>query len=227
MMNKKLVDILNKYEGDDTDLCYYVFDILKSEEKPEVGLKFFYESIKTEQPDGSMQLEKIYTLEELKNWDKLYSKYINELLIAVVNKAHLQNWNVDKFYSILWEKIINDIILENDKMKAFMIFKFAQSLLMPYVEINKPMSMDDEHFNDIIKRNQATIIKIRHIRSLNLAQKTEVSSLILQEINNVKTFEEQSVILAVVLDEVTQDRIKELMQMLSNGKVELPIEEKE
>ena len=36
-MNEKIPAVLNSYVGDDTDLCYYVFDILRQEEKPEVG----------------------------------------------------------------------------------------------------------------------------------------------------------------------------------------------
>ena len=46
-MNEKIPAVLNSYVGDDTDLCYYVFDILRQEEKPEVGLQYFYENIRT------------------------------------------------------------------------------------------------------------------------------------------------------------------------------------
>ena len=46
-MNEKIADILNNYIGDDTDLCYYIFDILRQEEKPEIGLRYFYENIRT------------------------------------------------------------------------------------------------------------------------------------------------------------------------------------
>ena len=89
----------------------------------------------------------------------------------------------------------------------------------PYVEIESPLSMSDEKFSEILEKNKDLIIKIRHILSLNFAQKTEVASLILNEIQKNKSFEEQSVILAVVLDDFTQRKVNGLMQMLGNANV--------
>jgi hypothetical protein len=106
-------------------------------------------------------------------------------------------------------------------LKAFVIFKFAQNALMPYIEIDTPLTMKDETFNDILSKNQSTIIKIRHILALNFTQKTEVSSLILNELQKVKTFEEQCVILAVALDDFTQGKIKGFMQALSSGNIQV------
>lgn len=79
--------------------------------------------------------------------------------------------------------------------------------------------MSDEKFSEILEKNKDLIIKIRHILSLNFTQKTEVASLILNEIQKNKSFEEQSVILAIVLDEFTQRKVNGLMQMLGNANV--------
>lgn len=116
-------------------------------------------------------------------------------------------------------KISTDILFENEKTKSFVLFKMAQNPLMPYVEIESPLSMSDEKFSEILEKNKDLIIKIRHILSLNFAQKTEVASLILNEIQKNKSFEEQSVILAVVLDDFTQRKVNGLMQMLGNANV--------
>jgi hypothetical protein len=220
-MNEKIAGILNTYAGDDTDLCYYVFEILSQEENPDVGLKYFYENIRTNKTNASQTLEKKFSIDELKKWDELYSKYISELLTMVVSKAHLEQWNAEKFYSVLWERINTDLFFEDSKLKAFVIFKFAQNALMPYIEIDTPLTMKDEIFNDILSKNQSTIIKIRHILALNFTQKTEVSSLILNELQKVKTFEEQCVILAVVLDDFAQGKIKGFMQALSSGNIQV------
>lgn len=220
-MNEKISAVLNSYVGDDTDLCYYVFDILRQEEKPEVGLQYFYENIRTKKSNASQVLEKHYTIEELTKMDKLYAKYINELLLMTVNKAHLEHWNTGKFYGVLWEKISTDLFFEDDEIKAFVIFKFAQNVLMPYIEIDVPLTMKDESFNDILNQNQLVIMKIRHILALNFSQKTEVSSLILKELQNIKTFEEQSVVLAVALEDFTQHKLNGFMQMLSSGNIQV------
>ncbi len=218
-MNEKIANILNNYVGDDTDLCCYIFHILRQEEKPAVGLRYFYENIRINKSNASQILEKQYTTEELTKLDNLYAKYINELLPMIVNKAHLEHWSVEKFYEVLWKKINTDIFFDNDKIRAFVIFQFAQNKLMPYMEIDHPLTMKDEIFTDILNKNQLIIMKIRHILSLNLSQKTEVASLILKELQNVETFEDQCVVLAFALEDFTQNKLNGFMQILSNGNI--------
>lgn len=218
-MNEKIDEILKTYAGDDTDLCYYIFNILKQTERPGSGLKYFMEKIRTRNSDATYVLEKKFSINELQQLDSIYAKYTNELLTAVVNKAHLANWSVDKFYNVLWEKLDTDILFEDDKTKSFVLFKLAQNSLMPYIEIESPLSMDDEKFSDILERNKDTIIKIRHILALNFTQKTEVASLILKEIQKNELYEEQCVILAIALDDFTQVKVNGLMQMLGNANV--------
>ena len=218
-MNEKIDEILMTYVGDDTDLCYYIFNILKQSENPGSDLECFMEKIRTRSSDATYSLEKKFSINELQQLDSIYAKYINELLTAMVNKAHLSNWGVGKFYDNLWEKIITDILFENDKVKSFVLFKLAQNPLMPYMEIESPLSMDDEQFSDILEKNKEIIIKIRHILSLNFTQKTEVASLLLKEIQKNKSFKEQCVILAIALDDFTQGKVNGLMQMLGNTNV--------
>lgn len=220
-MNEKIDEILKTYAGDDTDLCYYIFNILKQTERPGSGLKYFMEKIRTRNSDATYVLEKKFSINELQQLDSIYAKYTNELLTAVVNKAHLANWSVDKFYNVLWEKLYTDILFEDDKTKSFVLFKLAQNSLMPYIEIESPLSMDDEKFSDILERNKDTIIKIRHILALNFTQKTEVASLILKEIQKNELYEEQCVILAIALDDFTQVKVNGLMQMLGNANVKI------
>lgn len=171
-MNEKIANILNNYAGDDTDLCCYIFHILRQEEKPAVGLKYFYENIRTNKSNASQILEKQYTMEELTKLDNFYTKYINDLLLMIVNKAHLEHWSVEEFYEVIWEKINTDIFFDDDKIKAFVIFQFAQNKLMPYMENDHLLAMKNELFTDTLYKNQLIIMKIRHILSLSLFQKT-------------------------------------------------------
>lgn len=215
-MNEKMDKILSTYVGDDTDLCYYIFDILKKSENPGRGLEHFMERIRMQSSDATYSLKKNFSINELQRLDSLYAKYVNELLNAIVHKAHISNWSVEKFYDILWEKINEDILFENDKVKSFALFKLAQNPLIPYVQIEKPLSMDDEKFKNILEKNKNIIINIRHILALNFTQKTEFASLILKEIQKNKSFDEQCVILAIVLDDFAKDKV---MQMLGNTNV--------
>ncbi len=79
----------------------------------------------------------------------------------------------------------------------------------------------NKEFSDIIKKDKNIIIKIKHILSLNFTQKTEVASLILNEIQKVESFKEQSVILAIALDDFTQKTMKDLTQMLGNADIKI------
>lgn len=220
-MKTKIDEILNTYSGEDTDLCYYIFNLLRQADAPGNDLGYFMKKIRTPSSDKSQILEKRFSLEELQKLDSLYAQYINELLRAIVNKAHLSDWSTNEFYNVLWEKISTDIFFEDDKAKAFVLFKLAQNSLMPFAEFESPLSMDNETFNNILESNKDTILKIRHIFALNLTQKTEVTSLILKEIQNCKSFEEQCVVLAVALDDFTQGKVNTLMQMFGNANVKI------
>lgn len=198
-MSNKVDEILMTYEGNDTDLCYYIFNTLNNSENPGYDLEYFIEKIRTQESNKTYSLEKKFSNYELAQLDSFYSKYIEGLLLVIVKKAHLSKWDKKKFYNFLWEKISTDSYFEKDKEKSFALFKVAQMPLMPYVELESPMSMSDEKFGEILEKNENSIIKIRHILSLDFMQKTETASLIVDEIQKGQSYEDKSVIMAVVL----------------------------
>ena len=156
--------------------------------------------------------------------DSLYSKYINMFLKTLMEKAHLANWGKTKFYEYLWNSLNTDLILEDDKVRSFAMLRYAQSDLMPYIEVGKPLSMNDEEFSKILRANMRVVNKIKHIVALNYSQKTEVASLILNEVMSVKTEKERAVILAIALDIVTQSKLNGMTTMLN--KIGIEIEQK-
>ena len=221
-INEKLKELITTYDGQDIDLCYYVFEALNEVDVREssIGLKFFFEEIRTNVTDKTLKLETKVSQEELNQYHKMYGKYINELLNVLVKKAHLNAWATSDFYDTLWTTLKEDSLLENVKSYAFAILCFAQSPLLPYVELNKPVEMDNDKFSTLIKDQMQSVQKVRHILRLGLSQKTEVSSLILQELLKVKDCEKQIVLLAVILDEVVKDKLKGLQGIIQEIKVE-------
>ena len=141
-----------------------------------------------------------------------------------MEKAHLENWNKTKFYEYLWNSLNTDLILEDDRVRSFAMLRYAQSDLMPYIEVGKPLSMNDEEFSKILTENRSVVNKIKHIVALNYSQKTEVASLILNEVMSVKTEKERAVILAIALDIVTQSKLNGMTSMLN--KIGIEIEQK-
>ena len=65
-----------------------------------------------------------------------------------------------------------------------------------------------------------SIQKIQHILGLGLEQKTEVASLILEELLQVQDREKQIVLLAVIFDEVLKDKLKNLQNIIQEAKIE-------
>ena len=223
-VTKDIMDIIKTYAGEDIDLCFYILQVLKEKDNSAAGLMDFFENIGLQKSNSSFILPKVIGNEELANMDSLYSKYINMFLKTLMEKAHLENWNKTKFYEYLWNSLNTDLILEDDRVRSFAMLRYAQSDLMPYIEVGKPLSMNDEEFSKILTENRSVVNKIKHIVALNYSQKTEVASLILNEVMSVKTEKERAVILAIALDIVTQSKLNGMTSMLN--KIGIEIEQK-
>ena len=223
-VTKDIMDIIKTYAGEDIDLCFYILQVLKEKDNSAAGLMDFFENIGFQKSNSSFILPKVIGNEELAKMDSLYSKYINMFLKTLMEKAHLENWNKTKFYEYLWNSLNTDLILEDDRVRSFAMLRYAQSDLMPYIEVGKPLSMNDEEFSKILTENRSVVNKIKHIVALNYSQKTEVASLILNEVMSVKTEKERAVILAIALDIVTQSKLNGMTSMLN--KIGIEIEQK-
>ena len=218
---KNVMDIIRTYSGEDIDLCFYVLQVLKENNNPTVELMRFFENVGLQKSNSSFVLSKKIENEELAKMDSLYSKYVNMFLKTLIEKAHLGNWDKTKFYESLWDSLNTDLILEDDKIRSFAILKYAQSDLMPYIEVGTPISMDNDEFSKILRDNMNAVNRIKHIIALNYSQKTEVASLILNEIMSVKTEKERAVVLAIALDVFTQSKLNGMSTVLNKIGIEI------
>ena len=216
-----ITEIIKTYAGEDIDHCFYTLQLLKQKDNPAVELMEFFENVGLQKSNGSVTLAQIIGNEELAKMDSLYSKYINMFLETLVEKAHLENWDKLKFYKYLWNCLNTDLILEDDKVRSFAMLRYAQSDLIPYIEIERPLSMNDDEFSKILRDNRNVVNRIKHIVALNYSQKTEVASLILNEIMSKKSEKEQAVLLAVALDIVTQSKLNGMTTMLNKIGIEI------
>jgi hypothetical protein len=220
--NENLMKLITTYDGRDIDLCYYVFEHLKSMSKEDSvqGLKLFFEEIKKVKSNRTFKLENKVPEDVLNQYHKIYANYVNELLNTLVKKAHLNMWPVDEFYCALWDILNNDRIFNEDNVYAFVILCLAKSSLLPYIELGKPVEMDNDKFSQLVQMQMETIQKVKHILGLGLAQKTEVASLILKELLQVQDQEMQIVLLAVIFDEVVREKLNGLQNFMPEVKIE-------
>lgn len=210
-LDEHLMKLISTYDGEDIDLCYYVFEDLKkvNEKEASIGLKTFFEKIKSYESNRTLKLENYVTKEELIEYHKIYSRYVNELLNILVKKAHLDEWKTDEFYFNLWNMLFNNSLFNNNsKCYAVALLCLAQNPLLPYVELDKPMGMTNEKFSLLSKEQIISIQKIRHILKLEFSQKTEISSLILNELLKTTDYEKQVVLLAITLNEFIKTQLR-------------------
>ena len=212
--------IIKTYAGEDIDLCFYVLQALKKNKVPATELMVFFENVGLQKSDSSIVLAKTVENKELAKMDSLYSKYIDVFLKTLVEKAHLENWDKLKFYENLWNFLNTDLILEDDKLRSFAMLKCAQNDLMPYFEIVSPITMSNDEFSKILQNNIAIVNRIKHIVALDYSQKTEVASLILNEVMPIKSEKEQAVVLAVALEIVTKNKLNGMAAILNKISIE-------
>lgn len=196
----KYVNLLKTWDGEFEDLSFALYDMLKEEKETDKiqCFQLICENIRNIDSDKSRKLESSFVEGEIEKLKNLYGKYIDEVINSIRNKVIYQNLTVDEFYSLLWNMTFENAILTSDKEKAFALFWVLLDDGIPYYELGKPLSMDNDEYKEIFENNRKTIDRIRYILSYPFEQKTEIASLILQEIAS-KEYKVQAVLMSYAL----------------------------
>lgn len=213
-----ILNLINTYDCEDIDLCYYIFDSLKMLDVQEaaIGLRVFCENISYGKSNKTLKLEKHVSKEETEQCYDTYEEYIDGMLKIFVKESHIRGETVSVFYEKLWDMMINNFAFDGDKVYSFVLFKFIENPLLPYFNLSNPMQMDNDRFSAIIQNQKMSILKIKHILEINFSQKTEYSSLILEELLKIKNFEQQTVFLAVILDALRKKELNNLWKFMQS-----------
>ena len=203
-ITKKITELIGKYQGRDIDLCYNILKLLQQQRNPAEGLMAFFELIGFEESDKSLPIKSEIQDDELAKMDN-YGPYIYETLGLLVMKAHENELSKEEFYDRLWNRLKNDEVFENDKLRTFALLVWANSKVMPYEELGAPISMDGAEFAERVRNTKKTIKKIQHILFSNFKQKTEEASLILDEIISMDE-RDRAVAFVIAVDMIIKEK---------------------
>lgn len=216
----KYIDILKTWNGELENLCFELYKMLIKENE-EDRLHYFQmicEKIEDIDSDESLEIANYFEEGEIEQLKGIYGKYIDEVINAVRKKIDRQKLSVSDFYKTLWNTVFNDSMLTNEKEKAFGLLWIIADNGIPYYELGTPISMDNEDYKKIVDENKLSLERISYILSIPFEQRTEPSSLILQELN-----EKDDITQAVLLSQAFAMSVKREMRGL--GKLIQSIQE--
>lgn len=197
----KYMEVLNTWNGELEDLCFELYSMLKQESENE---QIFYfqmlcEMVGTIESNESRTLHKYFEKGDIGQLKEIYGKYVDETINAVRKKVICDKLEIEDFYRLLWNMVMKNSILNSDKEKAFGLLWILADNGIPYFEVGTPLSMENEEYGQIIDKNKKSIDRVKYILSIPFDQRTEVASLVLQEILKVEDYRVQTVILTQVM----------------------------
>lgn len=146
------------------------------------------------------------------------------MLDSAVKKCNFGLIKPEDFYKALWESYSKNFDTEKERVFAFYYTIIDKAI--PYCYLGKPLSMSNERFKELIKRNETSIEKLKYIERSKYSQKTERASLVLNILDNIQEYEDRVVVLAHAIailgtkkseKPLPEELIKELMKTIDKS----------
>lgn len=201
MQMDKIEEMLHHYTGSSINMCYKIVEEMESEElchQAETVLNFcdIYGLV---EPSGKEKLPEYIGKDSLDELVQRYGDYINSLLDTTLKKAYLTSMGKEEFYRVLWESIAGTDFLSGVEEKAFALFFIAIDQRVPYFQLEPGLTMTNNDFRKYQIENWDVIRKMSFIIQQKFSQRTEESSLLLNELDGLKDQNARAVVLAIVL----------------------------
>lgn len=213
---EKYIILLSTWDGEFEDLCFELYSMLEKETKEGVFEYFqlICEKLEDIDSDKSRKIDAYFTEGEIDGFRSLYGKYVDVSINSVRCKVVSQKLQIKDFYRLLWQLVFENSILTSEKEKAFGLLWILADAGIPYRDIGTPLSMEDDEYKSIVDDNKESVKRIQYILSIPLKQRTEVASLILNELEG-KDYKVQSVLLSRALFVYSRNQMKHLKKILS------------
>ena len=192
---KKTLELITQFDGEVFDLCYKL--LCENDQHCDI-FQFVCENLLTKPEKPSIQIKKYFEESEIKEYEALYGDIVDGIIKSTIKKCDYGIVKPEDFYKTVWESYCTNF--ESLKEKAFAFYYTVIDKRIPYVYIGKPLSMDNEKYREIINNNAENLKKIKYIFNSSYRQRTEISSLILQCVNNIDDYESKVVVLAKALE---------------------------
>lgn len=187
-------NLIENFKGEVYDLC---FEILKNSSNQEVLFEYTCKNLLKKPKNGTIDIQKYFTQEEIDTYESLYGSTINGLIKMSINKCNLGIISEDLFYFDLWKMYCNNFTTV--KELAFAFYYTVIDKAIPYQYLGKAISMSNERFQQLMEENQLFMEKIRYIKRNRFLQRTEVASLVLNCLDEIENRDIKVVVLSYAI----------------------------
>ena len=182
---KKNIDvILEKYKGENFDICYQLYNIIsglpvESEEQTE-AFQYICEKFGMYESDDSIAVEPCPFSRERETLKNKYGK----LVVAILETYLKENCEDKEFYASLWKGISAETIFDNTEKKVFAFYYILIDKRIPYFKLmpEDKYSMSNERFRKLREKYFKEAQRINFIQRNSFQQKTERASTLLSEL---------------------------------------------
>lgn len=206
MMKKKYLEKFERWSGRLEDACYELMEMInqENEDRKKDAFQFICENIKNIKSNNSVEVKPYFAENEIDLLSQMYSDFIDEAIYTSKYKADFYNKTKEEFYDILWKTVFCAPLLTTPKEKAFGLLWIIVDNKIPYVNIGHGLNVEEDEFKRISIENRAVVDKIRYILNYPFEKKTQLASLLLDEILGLKSYKNQVVGLVYLLEDYAQ-----------------------
>ena len=213
MEKGKVLEMIEHYKGECYDLCY---ELLSNYSEHEELFRYVCENYQGKPKNAYIEIKQYFSQAEVYYYKSIYGEVIDGIINCAIKECDFNIVNMEKFYENVWNTY--SYFFHTIKEKAFAFYYTIIDVRIPYIYIGKPLSMETETYQKIIKNSQEYLKRIKYIFALRYSQKTERASLVLQLLESIESYETKVVILAKALDYCNEksalDRIEQFEQQI-------------
>ncbi len=214
---KKIERLLKTAENIGCDLCMIVYRYIVScpAEVQADLFQFFAENVCEIESDKSQKIPELITAGELVD----YSCEGITTLANYIDSLYERSLNKETFYKELWDFINSNLIYTDDKAKSVSIFNCFKIHKVPYVDISKAITMDNDEFDSYFDATkESTYLKqIVRVSNFEFKQKTERYSMLLDIIESCNDVKMRTILLMMLVDVEGKRRNSAFVDFLKSG----------
>lgn len=183
--------LIDNFDGKIYDVCY---EILKKYGETAEIFEYVCKNFLGLPEKAEISVDQYFTETEIEQYTSAYGDTVNGLLNSCIKKCNLGLLEPQNFYASLWNTFCTNF--STTKERAFALYYTVIGAAVPYQFLGKPISMSNERFREILKKNEVSIKKILYIKQSRYIQRTEEASLLLNCIEEIEDYESKVVVLA-------------------------------
>lgn len=176
------------------DVCHRFYDLFLKNESDKIvaSQKFSLLLCWDRQTDKTNMLSPIHSKETY--LEKLDA--IKDTINTILGNLIKEKFDVSDFYKKLWDEITRRTIFATDLDTVAAIIYLCNSDRIPYYKLDDGLKMENEDFVDIVRSNLEPFKKMIFILNVGFEQRTEIASLLLKVLDDVKDYKAKVVLFA-------------------------------